>query len=149
MSDVTVWKPIKELEAFSKNLSNFFEDDWLLAQNRNSSGGMWTPAVEISEDSREYTIAAELPEMSKDKIKLNVEKGVLTMTGERESKKTTDEKKYYKIERYYGNFLRSFALPDDVDSQKIRADYKEGVLNIHIPKSENAKPKSLQIPIHY
>ena len=107
----------------------------------------WAPLVDISEDEKEYLIKAEIPEMKKEDIKLNVHDDVLTITGERKYEKEEKNKKYHRVERAYGSFLRSFTLPEDADGSKVNAEYKDGVLKVHLPKSEKAKPKAIEVKI--
>jgi HSP20 family protein len=107
----------------------------------------WTPSVDITEDDNEWVVKADLPELKKEEVKVTVESGVLTISGERKLEKEEKNKKYHRIERAYGSFVRSFSLPDGTDSSKVNAEFKEGVLKIHLPKSEQAKPKSLQIKV--
>ena len=107
----------------------------------------WTPTVDISETEAEYAIKAELPEVKKEDVKVTVEDGVLTIQGERKQEKEEKGKKYHRIERSYGRFVRSFTLPDTVDEGKVRAEYADGVLNLHLPKSEKAKPKQIDVKI--
>jgi HSP20 family protein len=107
----------------------------------------WTPTVDITETEGEYAIKAELPEVKKEDVKVTVEDGVLTIQGERKQEKEEKGKKYHRIERSYGRFVRSFTLPDTVDEGKVRAEYADGVLHLHLPKSEKAKPKQIDVKI--
>jgi HSP20 family protein len=92
-------------------------------------------------------IKAELPEVKKDEIKIGVHNDVLVISGERKYEKEEKDKKYHRIERAYGSFSRSFTIPEDADPDKVSADFKEGVLHVHIPKSERAKPKSIEVKV--
>jgi HSP20 family protein len=103
--------------------------------------------VDIAEDEKEYLITAELPQVKKEEVKLTVERGVLTLTGERKFEKEEKGRKYHRIERAYGSFVRSFSVPDDADSGKVTADFKDGVLRVHLPKSEKAQPKAIDIKV--
>jgi HSP20 family protein len=107
----------------------------------------WSPLVDITEDDKEYLVKAELPEMKREEIKINVHEDVLSISGERKYEKEEKGKKYHRVERAYGSFVRSFTLPEDADGSKINAEYKEGVLKIHLPKSEKAKPKSIEVKV--
>jgi HSP20 family protein len=107
----------------------------------------WSPFVDITEDDKEYLVKAELPEMKKEEIKINVHEDVLSISGERKYEKEEKGKKYHRVERAYGSFVRSFTLPEDADGSKINADYKDGVLKIHLPKSEKAKPKAIEVKV--
>jgi HSP20 family protein len=107
----------------------------------------WSPAVDITEDDKEWLVKADLPEVKKEDVKVTVENGVLTITGERKLEKEEKNKKYHRIERSYGNFLRSFTLPDAADGSKVNAEFKDGVLKVHLPKGEKAKPKAVEVKV--
>jgi HSP20 family protein len=107
----------------------------------------WAPSVDISEDAKEWLVKADLPEVKKEDVKVTVENGLLTITGERKFEKEEKDKKYHRIERSYGNFLRSFTLPDAADGSKVNAEFKDGVLKVHLPKSEKAKPKAVEVKV--
>ena len=107
----------------------------------------WSPRVDITEDDKEYVIKADLPEVKKEDVKLTVEDGVMCISGERHYEKEEKGKKYHRVERAYGSFMRSFAVPENVDGTKVSAEYKNGVLNVHLPKSEKTKSKSLEVKI--
>lgn len=107
----------------------------------------WAPAVDISEDDKEYVVKAELPDLKKEEVKVSVENGELTISGERKFEKEETGRKYHRIERSYGTFLRSFTLPDSVDATKARADFKNGMLEVHLPKDVTSKPKSIEINV--
>jgi HSP20 family protein len=123
-------------------------------QPRNGSGEQesltvseWTPLVDITEDDKEYLIKAELPEVKKEEVKVTVENGLLTISGERKIEKEEKGKRYHRVERAYGSFVRSFSLPDDADGNKVNAEFKEGVLRVHLAKSEHAKPKQIEVKV--
>ena len=103
--------------------------------------------ADITEDDKEYLIKAELPEMRKEDVKVTVENGVLTISGERKFEKEEKKKKYHRVERGYGTFMRSFALPDDADFNKVNAEFKDGVLTVHVPKTEHAQPKQIEVKV--
>ena len=107
----------------------------------------WSPLVDITEDEKEYLIKAEVPEIKKEDIKLLVQDNVLTISGERKSEKEEKGKKYHRVERTFGSFMRSFTLPEDADGSKVAAEYKDGMLNVRLPKSEKAKPKSIEVKV--
>jgi HSP20 family protein len=105
----------------------------------------WVPEVDIIESDKEYLIKAELPEVKKEDVKVSVEKGVLTIQGERKQEKEEKGKKFHRIERSYGSFERSFTLPDDADEGKVSAEFKDGILSVHLAKSEKAVPKPIEV----
>jgi HSP20 family protein len=133
-----------------KRLSTIFGRSPMTAEGQKQeaiSVTEWSPLVDISEDDKEYTVKAEIPEMKKDDIKINVHDDVLTVSGERKYEKEEKGKKYHRVERAYGSFRRSFALPENADGSKISAEYKDGVLKVHLPKSEQAKKKAIEVKI--
>ncbi len=145
--DLMRWSPIKELEEMSDRLSRMFErvSSRLDLGREHLTAVDWTPVVDIAETEREYIIKAELPEVKKDDVKVTLEKGVLTIQGERKEEKEEKGKKFHRVERSYGFFERTFTVPDDVDETKVMAEFKEGLLSVHIPKSEKAKPKAIEV----
>ncbi len=153
MNVLTKWDPMRELEEFSNRLAPFFGSSQLQnKEDRDVDGwftkAQWAPLVDISEDDQEYTIKAELPGLEKDQVKVTVENGTLLISGERVSENEEKNRKYHRVERAHGSFLRSFTLPDDADGTKIRAEFKNGVLKVHLPKAEAAKPKSIEIKVN-
>jgi HSP20 family protein len=107
----------------------------------------WSPLVDITEDEKEYLIKAELPDMKKEDVRLTVENEVLAISGERKFEKEEKGKKYHRVERAYGSFVRSFSLPEDADGSKVSADFKDGMLQVHLPKSQKSKPKAIEIKV--
>ncbi len=107
----------------------------------------WAPAVDVMETDDEFQIRAELPGVEKKDVKLSVENGVLLISGHREQEKEEKGKRYHKIERAYGNFARSFTVPETVDAEKVTAEFKNGVLTVRLPKSEKARPKSIEVKV--
>lgn len=107
----------------------------------------WAPLVDIVEHDNEYLIKAELPEVKKDDVKVTVQDDLLTITGERTFEKEEKGRKYHRIERAYGRFARSFTLPEDADGDKVAAEFKDGVLKVHLPKTERAKSRSVEVKI--
>ena len=140
---------MRELEDFQNRILGAFNP----ASARRSNGqesltfAEWLPLVDIAEDEKEYLITTELPEVKKDDVKVTVENGVLTITGERKFEKEEKNTKYHRIERSYGSFARSFALPDDGDATKVNAEFKDGMLKVHVAKSEAARPKQIEVKV--
>ena len=111
------------------------------------TAGAWSPLVDIAEDDKEYLVKAELPETKRDEIHVSVDDGVLTIRGERKIEHEEKNRKYHRVERAYGHFARSFALPEDSDGSRANAEFKDGVLKVHLPKNPEAKPKSIDIKV--
>ncbi|PYI87222.1 MAG: heat-shock protein Hsp20 [Verrucomicrobia bacterium] len=145
----TRWDPFRELDDFSNRLSSYFGRSPLRRGDGEETMTMtqWVPAVDVSEDDKEYLIKAELPEIKREDVKVTVENGVLTISGERKMEKEEKDKKYHRVERAYGSYLRSFSLPDDAEGEKVAAEFKDGVLKVHLPKNLKAKPKAIDIKI--
>lgn len=138
------------MEDFSNRLSSFFGRTPVRRENGQEESitvAEWAPAVDVTEDDKEYLITAELPEVKKEDVKVSVEKGVLTISGERKVEKEDKKRKYHRIERAYGTFVRTFTVPEDADVEKIQAEFKDGMLKVHIPKSEKAKPKQIDVQV--
>jgi HSP20 family protein len=146
------WDPFRELEEMSDRLNRMFGRS-ALARTGTETGKDtltifdWAPSVDIVETNEEFQIKAELPEVKREDVKVSVEGGVLRIEGERKQEKEEKGKKYHRTERSYGSFLRTFSLPDNVDESKIRADYKDGVLNVRLQKAEKAKPKAIEVKV--
>ena len=147
--DTRLWDPFKELEEVQSRLSRIFGRP--LAHKEGGKEEMtvaeWSPLVDISEDDKEYLVKAELPDVKKEDIKLSIHENVLSISGERKYEKEEKGKKYHRVERAYGSFLRSFTLPEDADAGRISAECKDGILKVHLPKSEKAKPKSIEVKV--
>jgi HSP20 family protein len=143
------WDPFRELEEMSDRLNRMFTRPatWQGHGNEIMTVADWTPTVDISETETEFLIKAELPDIKKEAVKVTVEDGVLTIRGERTREKEEKGKKYHRVERSYGRFVRSFTLPDSVDAAAVKAEYADGVLNLHLPKSEKAKPKQIEVRV--
>lgn len=137
------WDPFQELVSWSNRLNRSLSD--LPGGKTEDSFGAWAPAVDIFEKDQNLVIRAELPGVDKNDIDVRIENGVLTLHGERKRENEVEEGSAYRLERVYGNFTRSFSLPTTVDPSKIQAVYKDGVLQLTVPKLEAAKPKRIDI----
>lgn len=148
MNQITQWDPFRELEDVHRRLSSFFDG---ASSKRNRQESMsaadWAPSVDIIEDDRAYVIKAELPEVKKEDVHVRVENGVLTLRGERKLEKEEKNRKYHRLERSYGSFVRSFVLPDDIDAEKVGAVFKDGVLTVTVAKSERSKPRQIEVKV--
>jgi HSP20 family protein len=141
---LTRWDPVRDLIQISNRLSRFATDDSGRFGGEDSYGS-WVPPVDIFEKNETLVLRVELPGVEKDDIDIRVENGVLTLHGQRRREQEFDEKNAYRLERSYGAFSRSFSLPTIVDSSKIVATYRDGVLEVTLPKAEEAKPKRVPI----
>ncbi len=148
MMDLIRWNPWRGMADMRHQLNRFFDlpllgSDWL-----EPGGGLeaWHPAVDVYEKDGKVVIKAELPGLEKKDISLDVNNGVLTLKGERRHEEEVKEEKFYRKEITSGKFVRSFALPADVEVEKIAAEFKDGILSIEVPKPEGSRPK--QITVH-
>ena len=150
MNKLITWNPLREMEEaqirFNRFLGGF--------PNRIDSGephsltvADWSPEVDISEDDRGYLLKADLPEMKKDDVRVTVEDGILSVSGERKSEKEDKKKKFHRIERSLGTFRRSFTLPEDTDSTKVTAEFRDGVLKVHLPTTAIERSKATQVKV--
>jgi HSP20 family protein len=146
--NIVRWDPFRELEGIQARLNGVFGERPIAALDvDNASFTAWAPAVDIQETEKEYVIKADLPEVKKPDVKVEFEEGVLTLEGERRLEKEDKGNKFHKIEREYGKFVRRFALPTQVDANALSAEFKEGVLTVHLPKAANAKPKAIAVNV--
>lgn len=149
MTEMTGWDPWRELEDMHNRLSTYFGNR--PARRGEGSETMkatdWIPAVDIAEDEKAYIIKAELPEVAKEDVKVTMERGVLTISGERKLEKEEKGKKFHRIERAYGHFARSFNLPEDVDVANITATQKNGVLTVVVPKAPQSTPRQIDVKV--
>ena len=142
------WNPAREMFGLRHRMNSLFDDFFAPVDRKDDDGLLWNwnPAVDIYENDNNIVIKAELPGIDKKDLVLDVKDQRLTLKGERTAENEVKEDSYYRRERAYGCFERSFALPAEVDADQIKADYKDGVLKVEIPKP--AKPKAKQITVH-
>lgn len=143
------WEPFRETDDFFRNLSPPMFGRWpqLLGENV----GMkieWSPVVDIKETEDEYLVKAELPGLKREDVKVSLDEGVLTIEGERRQEKEEKNERIHRVERFYGTFCRSFTLPEYTDASAIRAESKDGVLSVHVPKLKVEKRKALEITVN-
>jgi HSP20 family protein len=146
------WQPISDLAGIQDRMNRIF-DEAFRGTNRPSSeddwvfGGNWAPAVDIYEHDGNIVLKAELPGVDPKDVDVRVENNVLTLRGERKLESEVKREDYHRVERAYGKFTRSFTLPSVVDTEKIKADYKDGVLQVSLPQRDEAKPKQISIAV--
>jgi HSP20 family protein len=142
-----IWDPVLELNELQNRLNNLLGRTSLRPNNGEEALALadWAPLVDITEDDKEFLIKAELPGLKRDEVKVTVEDGVLSISGERKTEKEEKNKKFHRVERSYGSFLRSFTLPDGADATKVNAEFSDGVLNVRLAKTPKAQPKSIEI----
>jgi len=141
MNTLSIWNPIHEMdELFHNRLASVLGGE-------SAQSVAWSPVVDIEETELNYLIRAELPGLSKEKVKVKVEDGVLTLSGERDLKRKVEGKTFHHIERSHGTFTRSFTLPENAEAESVSANYKDGLLEIRVAKSEEALPKSIEVRV--
>ena len=143
----TAFPFFREMEEMSDRLNRFF-GTWTRPNGKELlTVADWTPVVDIQETDVEYLVKVELPEVRREDVKVTVENGVLTLQGERKQEKEEKGKKFHRIERSYGSFLRTFTVPLDTDETKVAADFKDGILKVHLPKTEKPRPKAIDVRV--
>ncbi len=142
------WSPFKEMEELQGRLGS-----WMNLPGRTTTSkealavADWSPLVDITEDEKEFLLKAELPGVKREEVKVTVEDGVLTLTGERRFEQEEKEKRYHRIERAYGSFMRSFTLPEGTPADKVAAEFKDGVLLVHLPKALTPKASPMEVKV--
>jgi HSP20 family protein len=137
--------PLREFVFFQNRVNRAFSEsksgDDLL------TSGVWAPPVDIYQTDRELVLKAELPDLTRDSIEVTVENGTLTIRGEKKASSDVPEESFHRIERRYGTFSRSFSLPQTFDTDKVGAEYKNGVLTVRLPLREEAKPRQIRVDV--
>jgi HSP20 family protein len=139
------WEPFEAMDLMFNRFPSFFR----FGRPQLGTGEYfeWSPATDISETDKEYLIRAALPAVKKDDVKVTYENGVLTLSGERRQKEEQKDEKFHRVESYYGNFSRTFALPDVIEEDALKAESKDGVLTIHVPKAQSEVKKLTTIKV--
>lgn len=145
MADLIIWRPLQELKKEMDRLfQEFFGKTWLPERWESIE---WMPAVDISETENEIIVKADLPGVKPDDIEISLSENILTIKGEKKREEEEKKENFYRVERYYGSFMRSISLPCDVDEEKIQATYKDGVLRIVLPKKPEEKKKVIKVTV--
>ena len=140
------WDPFADMDTLFNRMMPTGFSRW--PQLSGDNGKIeWAPSADISETDQEYVIRASLPAVKKDDVKVTVENGIITIKGDRKQQKEDKSEKYHRVESFYGTFERSFSLPENINSEAIRCESKDGVLTVHIPKMEAQKAKPRQISV--
>jgi len=142
------WKPMKDMISMQRDLNRAFNDFFGTSTASNDLFERdWAPAVDIFEKDDEVNLKAELPGMTREDISISIENNTLTISGEKKRENEISDDNYHRIERSYGRFQRAFSLPATVDSQKVNAKFKDGILSISLAKKEEAKPKKIEVAV--
>ena len=139
--------PSRSIFGLKNNMDRLFDDFFRPGWDQPESFADVLPAVDVVENDNEFVVNAELPGMKKDDIKITFENNYLNLSGEKKSGKEIRDENYHQLERSYGKFSRSVAIPSGVMLDKIHAEYEQGVLSVHIPKAEEAKPKQIEVKV--
>lgn len=146
MSSITRWDAYSGLSGLQEQVNRLFESTFP-RRTDNSALTTWAPAVDIYETENELIVKADLPDISEKDLDVRVESNMLTIRGERKFEKKVEEENYLRVERAYGAFSRSFSLPNTVNNEAIKADYKNGVLTVMLPKRAESKPKQVKVNV--
>jgi len=141
------WHPWREFGSLRREMDNVFDNFVGRHYDRDWASGTWQPSVDLVENDDNFQVTAELPGMKKEDVTLNLVNNVLTLKGEKKTEREVKEDKYYRLERSAGSFQRSFSLPVDVQTDKVTAEFKDGVLKVTLPKKEEVKPKAIPIKV--
>ncbi len=143
------WDPFRELEDVSSRLNRIFGrvQSRTTSDNEMLAVADWMPSVDISETDSSYVIKGEIPGVKKEDVKVIIQDGMLTIQGERKQEKEEKNTKFHRVECSYGSFVRSFRMPDDADESSVKAEFKDGMLNVTLSKSAKAKPRSIEVSV--
>jgi len=144
---ITRWDPFRELTTLQNRVNGLFQDFNRPGQDELTATGSFVPAVDVYEDEHKVTLKLEIPGIDQNDVDIRLENNTLTVRGERKFEKEEKEENFHRIERRYGSFARSFTLPNTLDSEKVQANYENGVLKIDIAKRAEAKPKQIKVNI--
>ena len=152
MKTLTIWNPLREMEEFQNRFNTFFGGFPTFPYRFPKNGDRfkmpdWSPLVDIIEDDHEYLFKADLPEMRKEDVNVRFENGMLYISGERKTEKEEKNRKFHRLERFFGTFERTFTVPEDADTTKIVADFHDGVLQVHLPKRPMLKPQPIEVKV--
>jgi HSP20 family protein len=142
------WEPFRELDDIFSRYSPLFGRMAARAGQVDGNDTAWAPAANISETGSEYLIKAELPEVSKEDVKVTVDENVITISGERRKEAEHQDEKAHRVESFYGHFSRSFRLPEDADVTAIRAESRNGMLKVRVPKTPAPKPRTVEVQVN-
>lgn len=147
MNSAIRWEPFRNSNSLQDHFNRLFESAY---PNRSSESSVttWAPAVDICETENELVLKADLPDINEKDLDIRIENNTLTVRGERKFEKQVNEDNYLRVERSYGSFSRSFTLPNTINTEAIRAEYKNGVLTVQMPKRAESKPKQVKVNVN-
>jgi len=144
---LATWPTFNRLTDLRDGIDRLFESPLAELVRTPSVFSGWTPAIDLYEDKENVVVKAELPGMKKEDIEVTLHEGTLSLSGERKSEKKVEEADVYRAERFYGRFQRTIGLPTPVAADKVTAEYKDGILTVKLPKTEEAKPKQINVNV--
>jgi len=148
MNSMMRWDPFREMDELQGRLFCLLGRPVARSGATEAAGAAeWAPPVDIVEDDKEYMIKVDLPDISREDLKVVVENGILSVSGERRFEKEEKNRRYHRVERAYGRFLRRFGVPEDADPSKVNADFRDGILKVRIAKDEKTHPKSIEVKV--
>ena len=146
-ADLWNWSPVEQLSTLREEINRLFDSPFGELTGRMELFNGWTPAVDLFEDKDNLIVKAELPGMKREEIDISFHDGTLTISGERKYEEKNQDSEPYRSERFFVRFHRTLALPKPVQSDKATANYKDGILTVMLPKTEEAKPKQIQVNV--
>lgn len=147
MTLITRWDPFRELVTLQDRMNRLFQETAGSGETSLTNSGAFIPPVDVYEDEQGLRLKLEVPGIDEKDLDVRIENNVLTVRGERKFEKEEKEENFHRVERRYGSFVRSFSLPQTVDTEKVSADYKNGVLTLYLAKRAEAKPKQIKVNI--
>jgi len=138
------WEPTREVDSLQSEVNRLF-DSFFGAPARGSSARRWVPAMDLVETDDHLVLKADLPGLDRDDVSIEIKDGVLNVSGERRSEHEDKNEGYYRVERSFGSFSRSLSLPDGIDAEQVKANFEDGVLEVHVPKPAETKPHRVLI----
>ena len=144
---VTRWDPFREIATLQNRVNSLFQDYGRGSNDELTNTGSFVPAVDVYEDEHKVALKLEIPGVNQDDVDIRVENNTLTVRGERKFEKEEKEENFHRIERRYGSFVRSFTLPNTIDTENIHASYENGILKLDLAKRAEAKPKQIKVNI--
>lgn len=150
MVRLRVWDPWRDFGSLQERINKMFDDTMrsVPTGDEELATGAWSPPVDIHETDDSFVVSADLPGLNKDDIEIGIEDNTLIIKGEKKFEEKVPRDKYLRVERTYGEFVRSFSLPQNVDSTKIKATFRDGILDLTLPKKEEAKPKRIAVEVN-
>lgn len=144
---IVKYNPFRELRTMQDQMNRMLDMAWNREFGEELKEGVWQPPVDIYEDEHSVIIKAEVPDVEQKDIEVKIENGTLTLRGERKHSSDIRKENYYRVERYFGQFQRSFSLPQTIDQDKVQATCDKGILTITLPKREETKPKAISVEV--